>query len=100
LRYSATTAFLAFIYADTVEDVDSRYRDHRASHGSLKQTIEDPLTNRHILYGALVGGPTAADDSSYVDDRTNFQANEVALDYNAGFTGAVARMVLHIGPLQ
>jgi endoglucanase len=131
LRYAATTAFLAFVYADTVEDVGSRYRDfarhqidyilganpqgrsyvvgfgnnpprnphHRASHGSLKHTIEDPLTNRHILYGALVGGPTSADDSSYVDDRTNFRANEVALDYNAGFTGAVARMLLQIGPL-
>ena len=132
LRYAATTAFLAFVYADTVEDVGGRYRDfarhqidyilganpqgrsyvvgfgnnpprnphHRASHGSLRHTIEDPLINRHILYGALVGGPTAADDSSYIDDRTNFQANEVALDYNAGFTGAVARMVLHSGPLQ
>jgi endoglucanase len=132
LRYAATTAFLAFLYADTVEDVGTRYRDfarqqidyilganpqgrsyvvgfgnnpprnphHRASHGSLKHTIEDPLTNRHILYGALVGGPTSADDSSYVDDRTNFQGNEVALDYNAGFTGAVARMILHIGPHQ
>jgi endoglucanase len=132
LRYAATTAFLAFVYADTVEDVGSRYRDfarhqidyilganpqgrsyvvgfgnnpprnphHCASHGSLKHTIEDPLTNRHILYGAVVGGPTSADDSSYVDDRTNFQANEVALDYNAGFTGAVARMILKIAPLQ
>ena len=27
LRYAGTTAFLAFIYADTVEDVGSRYRD-------------------------------------------------------------------------
>ena len=132
LRYAATTALLAFLYADTVEDVGTRYRDfarqqidyilganpqgrsyvvgfgsnpprnphHRASHGSLKHTIEDPLTNRHILYGGLVGGPTSPDDSSYVDDRTNFQGNEVALDYNAGFTGAVARMILYIGPLQ
>jgi endoglucanase len=27
-----------------------------------------------------------------VDDRGNYIANEVALDYNAGFTGALAAM--------
>ncbi len=73
---------------------------HRASHGSLGHTIENPFTNRQILYGALVGGPISADDSSYDDERTNFQGNEVALDYNAGFTGAVARMVLQMVSLQ
>ena len=44
--------------------------------------------NPHILYGALVGGPDGNDD--YVDDRENFQRNEVATDYNAGFQSAVA----------
>jgi endoglucanase len=128
LRYAATTAFIAFVYADTVEDVGHRYRNfarqqinymlganpnmpsyvvgfgnnpprnphHRASHGSPKHTIKDPPTNRHILYGALVGGPTSPKDSSYVDDRANFKANEVALDYNAGFTGVLARMALEL----
>jgi endoglucanase len=40
------------------------------------------------------GGPSSADDSSYIDDRANFKTNEVALDYNAGFTGTLARLVV------
>lgn len=53
--------------------------------------------NAHPLYGGLVGGPTAADDFAYKDDGTDFIANEVALDYNAGLTGALARMVDNFG---
>eukprot|EP00775_Hariotina_reticulata_P001323 gene1323-1667_t len=40
--------------------------------------------NPHTLFGALVGGPGA--DDSYVDARNDFIKNEVATDYNAGFT--------------
>lgn len=124
LRYSANTAFLAGIYADTVNNPDRRYSDfaeaqisyilgdnpnqrsymigfgnnppqnphHRGSHGSTTNDIDDPATNRYPLIGAIVGGPTVADDQAYTDDRTNFLENEVTLDYNAGFTGALARM--------
>ncbi|XP_035829206.1 endoglucanase 4 [Aplysia californica] len=46
--------------------------------------------NTHTLYGALVGGPGRSDD--YKDDRENYQNNEVATDYNAGFTTAVAAL--------
>ncbi|MGL5804601.1 MAG: glycoside hydrolase family 9 protein, partial [Xenococcaceae cyanobacterium] len=53
---------------------------------------KDNQPNGHILYGALVGGPEAADDYSYTDDRTNYVSNEVALNYNAGLTGALAYM--------
>lgn len=35
--------------------------------------------------GALVGGPDPS--HIYRDDRTDAQSNEVAVDYNAGFTG-------------
>jgi hypothetical protein len=129
LRYSANTAFLAGIYADTVNDPNNRYSDfaekqidyilgdnpnnrsyvvgfgenspvnphHRAAHGSLTNNINDPVTNRHVLTGALVGGPSAPNDNAYVDDRTNYITNEVALDYNAGFTGALARMYQEFG---
>ncbi|MBD2091798.1 glycoside hydrolase family 9 protein [Microcoleus sp. FACHB-1515] len=65
---------------------------HRAAHGSTTNNINDPLTNRNVLTGALVGGLSAPNDNAYVDDRTNFITNEVALDYNAAFTGALARM--------
>jgi len=70
---------------------------HRTSHGSWANDITNPVNNRHVLYGALVGGPSSASDTAYTDDRTNYQTNEVALDYNSGFTGALARMVQEKG---
>jgi hypothetical protein len=70
---------------------------HRGAHGSWANTIESPTDNRHVLYGALVGGPASASDTDYVDDRSNYVTNEVALDYNAGFTGALARLVREKG---
>lgn len=42
----------------------------------------------HNLFGALVGGPDAQD--VYSDDCQDYTRNEVATDYNAGFTSAVA----------
>jgi len=47
--------------------------------------------NRHIAYGGLVGGPRDINDT-YTDNRGDYVANEVALDYNAGFTGALAAL--------
>lgn len=63
---------------------------HRAASGVTDVGAAEP--NRNVIYGALVGGPFAPNDRSYVDDRTNYIANEVALDYNAGFTGALAAL--------
>ncbi len=129
LRYSANTAFLAGVYADTVNDPNGRYSNfaneqidyilgdnpnnrsymvgfgnnspvnphHRGAHGSLTNNINDPVLNRHVLTGALVGGPSSPNDNAYVDDRNNYITNEVALDYNAGFTGALARMYQEFG---
>lgn len=65
---------------------------HRAAHGSTTNNINDPGMNRNVLTGALVGGLSAPNDNAYSDDRTNYVTNEVSLDYNAGFTGALARM--------
>lgn len=64
---------------------------HRTAHGSWKNDLAIPDTNRHILYGALVGGPNQ--DGSYEDDRQNYINNEVATDYNAGFTALLCKMV-------
>lgn len=47
--------------------------------------------NPYTLHGALVGGPGV--DDSYVDSRDDYVANEVAIDYNAGFTGVLAALV-------
>ncbi len=64
---------------------------HRTAHGAWADTLAEPVTSRHVLYGALVGGPSTNNDA-YVDSRQDYVANEVALDYNAGFTGALARL--------
>ncbi|NEQ51819.1 MAG: glycosyl hydrolase family 9 [Leptolyngbya sp. SIO3F4] len=127
LRYSANTAFLAGIYSDTVNFAQGQYSEfsrsqidyilgnnpaqqsyvagignnfpryihHRAASGA--NDINDEAPNQHVLYGALVGGPTFPDDFSYLDVRNNFLGNEVALDFNAGFTGAVARLYAQEG---
>jgi len=65
---------------------------HRAAHGSTTGDINDPVENRNVLFGALVSGPSAPNDFSYVDDRSNFITNAVDLDYNAGFAGALAAL--------
>jgi len=65
---------------------------HRTAHGSWNDDLSDTAPNRHTLWGALVGGPGSADDFDWSDDRGDYIANEVACDYNAGLTAALARM--------
>jgi endoglucanase len=125
LRYSANTAFLALVYADSITNTElqSRYRNfalgqvnyilgnnprnwsymigfgtnwpkqphHRTAHASWSDSLSDPVETRHTLFGALIGGPAAANDS-FIDERNNFQTTEVATDYNAALTGALARL--------
>jgi chitodextrinase len=69
---------------------------HRTAHGSWLDNGDVPATSRHILYGALVGGPSSANDQ-YTDDRSDFVMNEVANDYNAGLTSALVRMYDEFG---
>ncbi|MBI4909628.1 MAG: glycoside hydrolase family 9 protein [Acidobacteria bacterium] len=68
---------------------------HRTAHGSWADDINVPKDSVHTLYGALVGGPDASD--SYTDSRTDYVKNEVATDYNAAFTGALAAMYQRYG---
>jgi endoglucanase len=68
---------------------------HRTAHGAWNDNINEPVQSRHILYGALVGGPGTND--SYTDNRGDFVKNEVATDYNAGFTSALARLFQEFG---
>ena len=127
LRYSANTAFIAGVYSDTVNDHGDRYENfakdqidyilgdnpnnfsymvgfggdyalnphHRSAHGGYN--INDPNPNDNILYGALVGGPASAKDDDYIDVRSDYIRNEVALDYNAGLTGALVRLYDQFG---
>ena len=45
----------------------------------------------HTLYGALVGGPDK--DGKYVNDVSQYQYSEVAIDYNAGYTAALCALI-------
>jgi len=58
---------------------------HLLAKSALGTISQNPGPNPNTLYGALVGGPGANDD--YSDDRGDFIGDEVATDYNAGFTG-------------
>jgi len=68
---------------------------HRTAQGSWADNMNTPEKHRHVLYGALVGGP--GNDDSYEDKVSNYINNEVACDYNAGFVGALAKMYLLYG---
>lgn len=70
---------------------------HRTAHGPWSNNYNEPADNRHLIYGALVGGPPAANDSYGAEDRNAYQKAEVALDYNAGLTSALARLVEEYG---
>lgn len=48
-------------------------------------------SNPHVLVGAVVGGPGVRDQ--YVDRRDDYISNEVAIDYNAGVTSALAALL-------
>ncbi len=63
---------------------------HRTAQASWSNNMNEPASHRHTLYGALVGGPDASDN--YTDEVSNYVTNEVACDYNAGFTGLLAAM--------
>jgi hypothetical protein len=77
-------------YVVGAEENSPKSVHHRAA-SSVYQASSFPKENIYTLYGALAGGPGA--DDSYKDDRTNYQMNEVALDYNAGFTADLAALV-------
>ncbi|KAG0320595.1 hypothetical protein BGZ99_004419 [Dissophora globulifera] len=64
-----------------------------AAGGRDTDTIDTiPSREAHVLFGALVGGPDK--DDRFIDQRSNWRQNEVALDYNAPFTGLMAYQVM------
>lgn len=73
----------------------ARHVHHRAAHGSKTQNMNDPPEHRHILWGALAGGPDLND--FHIDETTDFVYNEVAVDYNAAFVGACAGLYKFYG---
>ena len=70
-----------------------KYPHHRASSGLSK--CEDTSEQKHVLYGALVGGPDESD--KHVDVTADYIYNEVTIDYNAAFVGACAGLYEFFG---
>jgi endoglucanase len=122
LRYSANTAMVAGVVADSLIDPGGTYSKlasdsidyilgenprnasyvvghgnnaplqahHRGASGVGWEGFRNGQPNVHSLEGALVGGPGSANDFDYLDQRSDYIRNEVAIDYNAGFSGALA----------
>ena len=63
---------------------------HRTAHGSWLNSVKNPQQTRNLLMGALVGGPDG--EENWQDDRNDWVLNEVGVTYNAGLTGALAKM--------
>ena len=79
-------------YVVGAEENSPRAVHHRAASGTYdcQDKNAKPYWDIFTLYGALAGGP--GPDDSYTDTRSNYQMNEVALDYNAGFTLCLAAL--------
>ena len=78
-----------------------KYPHHRAASGMLEGPPADEkkeTPERHILYGALVGGADINDQ--YHDNVNEYVYSETGLDYNAGFVGALAGMSRYFGENQ
>ena len=87
--FLSTSLFLAFGRAIL-------FRIVKSSHSTLLPSLPPSLLPSfpqlpHVLWGGLLGGPES-DDSIVMDGCPDFMHMEVALDFNAGFTSAVAAM--------
>lgn len=77
-------------YAVGYNENSSQYPHHRAASRSTDASL---ITEDHYtLLGAMVGGPGS--DGTYKDAQNDYYCNEVALDYNAGYVGALAGLYL------
>ncbi len=78
-----------------------KFPHHRAASGRFEhqpanESKDDP--ERHLLYGALPGGPDSSDN--YTDDVEQYVYTEVGIDYNAGLVGALAALTKTYGASQ
>jgi hypothetical protein len=80
-------------YIVGAEENSPRAVHHRGASGTFDALDKNakPEYNIFTLYGALAGGPGQSDN--YKDSRDNYQMNEVALDYNAGFQLCLAALL-------
>jgi len=71
----------------------AKFPHHRAASGLTM--CEDTAEHKHVLYGALVGGPDAEDE--HKDVTADWIYNEVTIDYNAAIVGAAAALYERYG---
>lgn len=77
----------------------SQHPHHRAAQGGQGYANNANTTPaKYVLLGALIGGPD--DSDNFLDSVVEYQYTEVALDYNAGFVGALAGVAKHYGNLS
>ncbi|MFN8074448.1 MAG: glycoside hydrolase family 9 protein [Kineosporiaceae bacterium] len=90
----------SYIVGFTAKDTDTYalHPHHRDAHGSATLSMLDPPLHKHVLWGALVGGPDEKDEHN--DVTTDYVYNEVAIDYNAAFVGALAGLWTYFGQSQ
>ena len=95
-----TTGKPYFSYIIGYGNTFPRSPHHRGSScNGLNNCTCNDTPNPHILLGAMVGGPNIQDE--YHDDCEDYVKSEVATDYNAGITSALAAMVhLQDGPTK
>lgn len=86
---------MGYSYIVGYENSYATHPHHRSSHCSGKQSMEDPISQVHTLWGALVGGPDLKD--IHVDETTDYIYNEVTDDYNAALCGDLAGLYHFFG---
>ena len=86
----SNTCFVAGYASNSAKNAHHRAASGWANYDEMNNATAYHPTNGHILTGALVGGPTDASGGGYTDSLTDYVANEVAIDYNAGLVGAAA----------
>ncbi len=74
-------------------DISVKNPHHRAASGLIM--AEDPREQKHVLWGALAGGPDAKD--SHMDETREYTENEVTIDYNAALPAAAAGLYEFFG---
>ncbi len=80
-------------YVVGYNDNSVKFPHHRAASGLTM--AEDTADHKHVLYGALAGGPDA--DDKHNDITADWVYNEVTIDYNAAIVGAAAGLYLFCG---
>ena len=92
LEYIAGDDSRSFVIGHTNFELHPHYR---ASSGYGDVNSNAYTKHAHLLVGALVGGPDK--EGNFINDASNYQYTEVAIDYNAGFVfvcaGAVSYMM-------